>query len=138
MVEHIVEVIKALGIIGALVISLISFYYSRFQGANIKPIEIQEQTPLGAAHHSVIFTNYGSRTGVIIGPDVHSDEEMEVSVENRTSSVIPVKARDTVLIEVKVETNSDKDIPYYLYFKDEKGKEIRLPEHTYKSKPTAS
>ncbi len=137
------QIVNSLAIALILMLSVISIYFSKLMGAKIKAIEVQKQTPLNPAFHTIIFTNYGNKTGVVIGPNLISeDERMEISKEGSKetleTSVYPIEPHGVLTIEVEIYSDSNKNSKYHLEFKDFRGKTIKLPVHTFYGSGPAS
>jgi hypothetical protein len=130
------QIVNTVAIFLILALALLSHYFSSLRPAKIKAIEIQSQPPLGYAHHTVIFTNYGARTGVIIGPEVVSRGKMSITSDSDTN-ITPIESKDTVIREVEVFSEEDENHDYHIVYKDSRGKKIALPKHRYYGKPKA-
>ncbi len=126
------ELIRSIAIIIAVAVAALSFYFSKLQGAKIKAVEVQEQAPLNAANHTIVFTNYGNKTGVIKGPELFTnDEKMKLSLEEEDEAVYAVEPHSTKIIKLEVKSNSDKNYKYHLEFENLKGRKIKLPEYVF-------
>ena len=131
-----IEIVNTAAIFLILTLAVMSHYFSSLRPAKIKAIEIQNQSPLGYAHHTIIFTNYGARTGAIIGPEVVSRGNMAITSDSDTN-ITPVESKGTVIREVEVYSEEEENHFYHLTYKDSRGKKIILPKHRYYGKPKA-
>jgi len=132
-----VEAINTLAVLIILLISVISMYLTRIRGATIKAIEVQKQTPMSSSFHTIIFTNYGNKTGVVLGPKlVSTDEKMRITQTDNDNGVIPVEAQGTVVSEIEVYSGADANTEYHLEYTDQAGKVIKLPKRIFQGKAT--
>ncbi|MFH1424659.1 MAG: hypothetical protein ABIG20_03160 [archaeon] len=129
--EGTVGLIRTLVLLLVVLISILSLYFSRLQGAKLKLIDIREQVPLSAAHHTIIFTNYGNKTGVVIGPKVIAGEDAECEDINADKDVLAIEPHSTLVRNVEVHSEVEKNFDYHIEYTTHKGKILKLPKSTY-------
>lgn len=111
-------------------VSSFSLYFSRIQGAKIRIMDVYNQVPMSNATHTVIISNYGNKTGVVIGPDVNSAEDVRCE-DKDGENVLAIEPHGTVVREVEVSSDVDKNFEYQIKYKTHSGKAIQLPKRTF-------